>query len=69
MEANNNQLEQQEEKRIQENKDSISSIWNNFKQSNIHILGVPEGEQKQQETGYLFEKIMKENSPNLVKDM
>ena len=30
---------------------------------------VPEGEEKEQEVGNLFEKIMKENSPNLVKEI
>ena len=33
----------------------------------ICITGVPEGEKKEQEIGNLFEKIMKENFPNLVK--
>ena len=28
---------------------------------------MPEGEEKEQEIGNLFEKIMKENFPNLVK--
>ena len=28
-----------------------------------------EGEEKEQEIGNLFEKIMKENSPNLVKEI
>ena len=52
-EAKNNQSEQQE-KRIQKNVDSISSLWDNFKRSNIHIIGVPEGEEKEQEIGNLF---------------
>ena len=30
---------------------------------------MPEGEEKEQEIGKLFEKIMKENSPNLVKEI
>ena len=30
---------------------------------------MPEGEEKEQETGNLFERIMKENFPNLVKEM
>ena len=67
-EAKNNQLEQQEEKIIQKNEDSIN-IWDNFKRSNICIIGVPEGEEKEQEIGNLFEKIMKENFPNLVKEI
>ena len=30
---------------------------------------MPEGEEKEQESGNLFEKIMKENFPNLVKEI
>ena len=60
----NNQSEQQEEKRIQKNGENVSSLWDNFKRSNICIIGVPEGEEKEQEIGNLFEKIMKDNFPN-----
>ena len=66
-EAKNNQSEQQEEKRIQKNEDSISSLWDNFKRSSILVIWVPEGEEIQQEIGNLFEKIMKENFPTLEK--
>ena len=62
-EAKHNQS-QQEEKRIQKNKDSVSSHWDNFKRSNIHIIGVPEGEEKEQKIGNLFEKIIKEKFHN-----
>ena len=68
-EAKNSQSEQQEEKRVQKNKGSVSSPWHNFKHSNIRIIGVPEGEEKEQEIGNLLEKIMKENFPNLVKEI
>ena len=57
-EAKNYQSKQQEEIRIQKNEDSISSLWNNFKRSNICIIGVPE-EEEEQEFGNLFKKIMK----------
>ena len=63
-EEKHNQSEQQEEKRIPPNEDSISSLWDNFKRSNICIIGVPEGEEKEQEIGNLVEKIMKENYLN-----
>ena len=33
------------------------------------MIGVPEGEEKKQEIGNLFEKIMKENFPNLEKEI
>ena len=37
--------------------------------SNIRVTGVPEEDEKDQEIGSLFEKIMKENFPNLVKEI
>ena len=61
-----NNHSEQEEERIQKNEDSISSLWDNFKNSNIGIIGVPGGEEKEQVIENLFEKIMKENFPNLV---
>ena len=63
-----NPKSEQEEKTIWKNEVSISSLWDYIKTSNIHIIGVPEGKEKEQEFGNLFEKIMKENFPNLVKD-
>ena len=39
----------------------------NLKRSNIRITEVSEGEE--QEIGNLFEKVMKENFPNLVKEI
>ena len=36
---------------------------------NIHIMGVPEEEQREQEIENLFEKIVKENFPDLVKEI
>ena len=28
------------------NEDSVSNLWDNFKYSNLHIIGVPKGERK-----------------------
>ena len=61
--------EQQEEKRIQKNKDSIRCLWFISKHNNIQIIGIPEGEETEQEIGNLLEKIMKENFLNLVKEI
>nr|KAF6501062.1 hypothetical protein HJG59_008047 [Molossus molossus] len=66
--AKNNQSEQHKEKRIQKNEESVSSLWDNFKRANIRILGVPEGEEREQEIENLFETIMTQNFPNLVKE-
>ena len=41
----------------------------NIKCFNIGIIGAPEGEEEEQEIGNIFEKIMKENFPNLPKEL
>ena len=51
------------------NEDSVKSLWDNFRRSDIHIIRVPEGEKKEQEIGNPFEKIIKESIPNLVKEI
>ena len=51
--------EQKEEARIHKNKERLRSLWDNFKCSNIWIIGVPEGEEEEQKIENVFEKIMK----------
>ena len=64
----NIQPERNEEIRIQKNEERLRNIWGNFKHSNISIIGLPEGEEQEQEIENLFENIMKENFPNLAKE-
>ena len=53
----------------QEFKKVKTGLLDNFKCSNIQIIGVPEGEEEEQEIKNLFEQIMKENFPNLVREI
>ena len=39
--------EQNKEKRMKRNEDSLRDLWDNIKRNNIHIIGVPEGEERQ----------------------
>ena len=48
------QLEQNKETRIQKNGERLRSLWDSFKCSNILIIGVPEGEEEEQEIENLF---------------
>ena len=65
----NIQPEQNGEKRIQKYEENLRNLQDNFKHSNIRIIGVPEGEEEEQETENLFENIMKENFPNVAKEI
>ena len=67
-EERNIQPEKNEETRIQKNEERLRNLWDNFKHSNILIIGVTE-EVEKQETENSFEKIMKENFPSLSKEI
>ena len=39
--------EQEREKRLKRNEDSLRELWDNVKCTNIHIIGVPGGEERE----------------------
>ena len=47
--------EKNEEMRIQKSEETLTNLWDNLKCSNIRIIGVPEGEEEDQEIENLFE--------------
>ena len=51
----NIQPEENEETRIQKNKERLRNLQDIFKHSNTWIIGVPEGEEQEQEIENLFE--------------
>ena len=59
-------MKKQEFKKMRRGFGNLQDI---FKHSNILIIGVPEGEEEEQEIENLFEQIMKENFPNLAKEI
>ena len=46
---------------------TLREMQDNMKCNNIHIIGIPEGEEEEQGIENLFEKVMMENFPNLRK--
>ena len=45
--------EQNKEKRMKRNEDSLRGLWDSIKCNNIHIIGVPEGEERKDQRKYL----------------
>ena len=68
-EERNIQPEKNEETRIQKNEERLRNLQDILKRSNIRIIGVPEGEEEEQNIENLFEQIMKENFPTLAKEI
>ena len=62
-------VEQNKEKRMKTNEDSLRDIWDNIKHNNIRIIGVPEGEDREKGPEKIFEEIIVENFPNMGKEI
>jgi len=54
--------EQNVEKRMKSNEDSLRDLWDNSKHTNICIIGVPE-EEREKQPEKIFEEIIAENFP------
>ena len=62
------QAEQIKEKRIKKNENSLRDFRDNIKGTNICIIGIPEGEEKDKWAENLCEEIITESFPNLRKE-
>ena len=62
-EERNIQPEKIEETRTWKNEERLRNLQDILKRSNVRILGVPEGEEEEQQIENLVEQIMKENFP------
>ena len=47
-------VEQKSEKRSKRNEESLRELWNNVKLTNIHVIGVPEREEREKLTKKIF---------------
>ena len=61
--------EQNIEKRMKRNEDSLRDLWDNIKCTNICIIGVPEGKGREKGPEKIFEEIRAENFPNVGKEI
>ena len=61
-------VEQNKEKRMKRNEDSLRDLWGNMKCTNICIIGVPE-EEREKGPEKIFEEIRVENFPNMGKEI
>ena len=61
--------EQNIEKRIKRNEDSLRDSLDNIKCTNNHIIGVLEGEERENGLEKIFEGIVAEHFPNMGKEI
>ena len=56
---------QQTENQMKKHESNIRDLWDNIKQTNPHIIGIPEGVEKDKGMENIFEEIIAGNFPNL----
>ena len=61
--------EQNKDKRMKRNEYSLRDLWDNIKLNNIHIIGVPEGEEREKGPEKIFEEIIVKDFPNMGKEI
>ena len=61
--------EQNKEKGMKRNEDSLRDLWDNTKRTNVQMIGVPEEEEKKKGSEKIFGKIIVENFPNKGKEI
>ena len=61
-------MEQNKEKRMQRNENSLRDHWDSIKSTNIHIIGEPGREEREKGPVKIFKEIIAENFPNVGKE-
>ena len=54
---------------MKRNADCLRDLWGNIKSTNIHIIGVPGGGEREKGPEKIFEEITAENVPNMGKEI
>ena len=63
------QREEGRELRLKRSEEPLREISDSIRKSNIRIIGIPEGEEREKEAENLFKEIISENFPNLGKEL
>ena len=61
------QTEQQTENQMKKHESNIRDVWDNIKQANLQVIGIPEGVEKDKGMENTFEEIIPGNFP-ILKD-
>ena len=61
--------EENKEKRMKRNEDILRDLWDNIKHTNIRMIGVPEGEEREKEPEKILEEIIVKKFPNIGEEI
>ena len=59
---------EQNKEKIKRNEDSLRDLWDNINYTNICIIGIPDGEEREKEPEKILEQVMAKNFLNMGKE-
>ena len=59
---------QKRQKILETNEESLRELWDNVKRTNICIIRVPEGEEKEKGKEKIFQEIIAKNFPDMEEE-
>ena len=62
------ETDEKREKQLKDHEDRLGEINDSLRKKNLHLIGVPEGAERDRGPEYVFEQIIAENFPNLGKE-
>ena len=62
------ETEEKREKQLKDHEDRLREINDTLRRKNLHLIGVPEGAERDRGPEYVFQEIIAENFPNLGRE-
>ena len=62
------ETEEKRDKQLKDHEDKLREINDNLRKKNLHLIGVPEGDERDRGPEYVFEQIMAENITHLGRE-
>ena len=62
------ETEEKREKQLKDHEDRLREINDSLRRKNLHLIGVPEGSERDRGPESIFEQIIAENFPNLGRE-
>ena len=62
------ETEEKRHRQLKAHEDRLREINDSLRKKNLHLIGVPEGAERDRGPEYVFEQILAENFPNLGRE-
>lgn len=62
-------VKNKERKRLKQNEQSFCNLWDNIKGLSLCVIGVPEGKERENGAGEVFDELRTDSFPIMIRDL